>query len=228
MTAPPGLRLTEARVLAGWSLLQVADQMHLDIASVKALESGDFAALGAMVYARGHLRRYAELLNLPPAEIEAACAQAQLFDRSDAAIKRSGVGMRRAPGRAATPPPGTAAVAAAVLVVIALVWWAMRMPRATHAPPSATSNAATVPLPGTPVVSGGPSALAVPAAPAGLDDAAVAPTGPDGRAGASAEAANAAARFAPNGADRLLEPQGTGKPAAKGQSNSHAAPAPNR
>jgi len=142
LPAPSGLRLTEARVRVGWSLLQAADQLHLDIISVKALEAGDSAALGALVYARGHLRRYAELLGLPEGEIAAACAQAR-FPEHDPELKRGATGLQRHSGRGLTLPAGSAAVAATLLVLIALVWWAMRMPRVTHSSSAATTAGAS-------------------------------------------------------------------------------------
>ena len=55
-----GARLRAAREKRGLTLLQAAERLHLDVRVVEALEAGDFAALGADVYVRGHLRRYAE------------------------------------------------------------------------------------------------------------------------------------------------------------------------
>jgi cytoskeleton protein RodZ len=43
---------------------QAAEQLNLDAMVVRALESDDLAALGAPVFARGHLRRYGSLLGL--------------------------------------------------------------------------------------------------------------------------------------------------------------------
>lgn len=144
----PGLQLTAARERAGWSLLQVADKLHLDVSTVRALEADDFAALGALVYARGHLRRYGELLGLPAGEIEVACARAMRLDEA-AYLKGIARGQVRSTGRALTVPPAAAAVAAAIVVVLALIWWAMRMPhRARPASPvSAVSTPDTAPQP---------------------------------------------------------------------------------
>ena len=55
--------------------MQAAEQLHLDVAAVKALEAGRFEELGAAVYVRGHLRRYAELLGLPVQEVEKSFLQ---------------------------------------------------------------------------------------------------------------------------------------------------------
>jgi cytoskeleton protein RodZ len=135
----PGLQLTAARERAGWSLLQVADKLHLDVSTVRALEADDFAALGALVYVRGHLRRYGELLGMPAGDIEVACARAMRVDEA-AYLKRIARGQARSTGRSLTVPPAAAAVAAAIVVVLALIWWAMRMP---HRGRPATSD--TVP-----------------------------------------------------------------------------------
>ena len=68
----PGARLAAAREQAGMTLLQAAEQLRLDVATLQALEAGRFQALGAAVFVRGHLRHYAELLGLPVGEIDAA------------------------------------------------------------------------------------------------------------------------------------------------------------
>jgi len=47
----------------------VAEELHLDIRVIEALETNRFEALGAPVYARGHLRKYATLLGLSPATV---------------------------------------------------------------------------------------------------------------------------------------------------------------
>jgi cytoskeleton protein RodZ len=57
-----GTRLRAAREKKGLTLLQAAERMHVDARILESLEAEDFAALGAPVYARGHLRHYAELV----------------------------------------------------------------------------------------------------------------------------------------------------------------------
>lgn len=63
-----GARLRGAREKRGLTILQAAEKLHVDARMLEALEAGNFAALGALVYVRGHLRRYAELLGEPPPE----------------------------------------------------------------------------------------------------------------------------------------------------------------
>ncbi|MBV6418678.1 MAG: Cytoskeleton protein RodZ [Steroidobacteraceae bacterium] len=64
-----GARLRAARERAGLTSLQAAAKLHLEPQMIEALETDDFAALGAPVYVRGHLRRYAELLDAPAGEL---------------------------------------------------------------------------------------------------------------------------------------------------------------
>ncbi len=57
-----GARLQAARERVGLSLIQAARRLHVDPAVVHALETENFGELGPAVYARGHLRHYAELV----------------------------------------------------------------------------------------------------------------------------------------------------------------------
>jgi len=72
----PGGRLRQERLERGLSNQQAAEQLNLDGVVIQAIEDNDFPALGAPVFARGHLRRYAALLGIPEGEVLAA------YDRS--------------------------------------------------------------------------------------------------------------------------------------------------
>jgi cytoskeleton protein RodZ len=65
----PGGMLRVERERRGFSVQHVAEELHLDIRVIEALETNRFEALGAPVYARGHLRKYAMLLGLSPATV---------------------------------------------------------------------------------------------------------------------------------------------------------------
>jgi cytoskeleton protein RodZ len=54
-----GARLRAARERRGLTVLQAAEKLHLDARVLEGLEVGNFEPLGAAVYVRGHLRRYA-------------------------------------------------------------------------------------------------------------------------------------------------------------------------
>ncbi|MDX1514036.1 MAG: DUF4115 domain-containing protein [Gammaproteobacteria bacterium] len=61
----PGAQLREARHRAGYSIEDVATELHLNADTVRALEDGRFDGLPAPAFVRGYLRSYARLLNLP-------------------------------------------------------------------------------------------------------------------------------------------------------------------
>lgn len=66
-TATPGELLRQAREQRALSVHKAAEELHLDVWIIEALEANRFAALGAPVYAKGHLRKYATLLGVAPA-----------------------------------------------------------------------------------------------------------------------------------------------------------------
>ena len=65
----PGGMLRAERERRGYSMQQVAEDLHLDVKVIEALETNRFVVLGAPVYAKGHLRKYAMLLSLSPATV---------------------------------------------------------------------------------------------------------------------------------------------------------------
>ena len=65
----PGGMLRAERERRGYSVQHAAEDMHLDVWVIEALEANRFVALGAPVYAKGHLRKYASLLGLSPATV---------------------------------------------------------------------------------------------------------------------------------------------------------------
>ena len=68
----PGSRLKRERERRGWSVIEAAEKLHLDPSVVESLEANRFAAVGPAVFAKGHLKQYAALLNLPASEIMAS------------------------------------------------------------------------------------------------------------------------------------------------------------
>jgi cytoskeleton protein RodZ len=61
--------LRAERERRGYSVQYAAEDLHLDVWLIEALEANRFEALGAPVYAKGHLRKYATLLGLSPAMV---------------------------------------------------------------------------------------------------------------------------------------------------------------
>ena len=164
----PGARLAAAREAAGMTLPQVAERLRLDIATLQALEAGQFQTLGAAVFVRGHLRHYAELVDLPVEEIEAAYAAcaARLAPQPD--LRRTTTLPGTTASRGVALPPWAALIGAIVLVLAAWIWWAVRVPaghRRPANPPSATSAAPAPPaLPPAPPATDGAAAGPAPAA----------------------------------------------------------------
>lgn len=62
----PGELLRVERERRQWSIQQAAEDLHLDTWMIEAIEANRFSALGAPVYAKGHLRKYAILLGISP------------------------------------------------------------------------------------------------------------------------------------------------------------------
>ena len=78
-----GARLRGAREQKGLTVLEAAEKLHVDAKTLEALEAEDFAALGADVYVRGHLRRYAEFIGESPAELQELYASGRQAARPD-------------------------------------------------------------------------------------------------------------------------------------------------
>jgi cytoskeleton protein RodZ len=64
-----GELLAEARREQQISVLDIAKELHLDEAKVRGLEQNEFDLLGAPVFAKGHLRKYAELVGIDPNDV---------------------------------------------------------------------------------------------------------------------------------------------------------------
>ncbi len=118
-----GARLRAAREKRGLTLLQAAERLHLDARTVQALEAEDFAELGADVYVRGHLRRYAEAVGESPAQLQ------QLYSESSHAARPD---LTRIP-RGEPENRGSRLLLPALLLVVGLagaglLWWLLTLP----------------------------------------------------------------------------------------------------
>ena len=158
----PGARLASARERLGLSLDQVADHLKLDRHTIVALEEGDHRAIGASVFVRGFLRRYAALVGESPADIEALYAR-----RPDAEARPdlSKTGMQRIEPAAFRPNLGVlpALIAALALAIAGAGWWAMysrphSRPAASSALPTPSAPAAATGAMGLPITNTGMSA----------------------------------------------------------------------
>lgn len=139
----PGELLRGEREQQRLSLQQVAEDLHLDARLVEALEEDRFAVLGAPVYARGHLRKYASVLGLEPA---------QVLERYEALSDRPEV-PTPVPATTVTPlaPPRPSLtgplILLAALVALAIGWWIFSSGDADDAPLPAAVLDQPAPLP---------------------------------------------------------------------------------
>jgi cytoskeleton protein RodZ len=101
--AGPGALLRRAREAAGLSEQQAAEQLNLDSNVVAALERDDLAALGAPVFAKGHLRRYGALLGIPEADLRGAYGRSRAQPDTPSLIPKARVEMSPERGRPKWP-----------------------------------------------------------------------------------------------------------------------------
>lgn len=142
-----GAQLRAARERAGLSALQAAAKLHVDARYVEALEGEEFSVLGAPVYVRGHLRRYAELVNAPAdALVERYAASVAVAPPPDLQPMRHAEPIQSS--RQLAGPVIATIVAAAV---IAGIWLALKglptasLPRESSSPPAASVAPAGAP-----------------------------------------------------------------------------------
>ena len=61
----PGEWLQQARLKSEMTIEQLAKELNLDIRKIEAIEANRFAELGAPVFVKGYLRKYARLVEVP-------------------------------------------------------------------------------------------------------------------------------------------------------------------
>jgi cytoskeleton protein RodZ len=188
-----GQRLKAERQRRGMSTQKAADEMHLDAWVIDALEADDYQRIGPSVYAKGHLKKYASILGMSPAEIVAGYdtrpAAPVVVAPQPASIRMHST----APGAANLPWPQIAAFALLVLTVGGILWWRPWHPRSvTPASVALNSQRASAASPGTASISAQPNIERSPEQQASNN----ATSEPDVAAGASAEAPPPAAAAA--------------------------------
>ncbi len=166
MNEPIAAQLTRLRAARGQTPAEVATALRCDTKIIDALEGERWAELGAPVFSRGHLRRYAEFLGVPADP---------LLEQWNAEQGGSTVLPDLSRGPQAPRPLDTQrwgrrlAMLAGAFVIALAAWWILQgaemRPAATLAPVEAS-----VPMPTVPVVPApAPADLApVPAAPSAL------------------------------------------------------------
>lgn len=112
-----GERLRIARRANDISVRDVAKELHLDEHKVRALEKNEFDVLGAPVFAKGHLRKYAELVGVDKDDV-----MTDYYQMNRAAGAPPVVGPKRRHSKEQNPTPWIAA-GIVVLLLVAITWW---------------------------------------------------------------------------------------------------------
>ncbi len=116
-----GARLRGARERSRLTILQAAEKLHIDPNVLEALEADNFAALGAPVYLKGHLRHYAELVGEPVEPLFELYSQGMRIPPPD--LTRVPKAVPDDVGRLVAP----AVVVVVVFAVAGTVWWGMTL-----------------------------------------------------------------------------------------------------
>lgn len=137
-----GERLAEARRLRKIPLPDIARDLHLDETKVQALEENRFEVLGAPVFAKGHLRKYAEIVGV---SIDTVMDDYRAL--TDADVAPPVVGEPRRRPREFNLGPWLIAIPLVLAVLGAIYWWLGRTP--PRAPRPAPAVSAPLPAPET-------------------------------------------------------------------------------
>lgn len=119
LPSSPGARLKREREASGLTEQQAAEALNLDRTVIMVLEANDFAALGAPVFAKGHLRRYASMLGLAEDEILGAYERSKQHIDEPTLVPKARLEMAPVRGKSRWPwvVGGSAAFLAAALVL---------------------------------------------------------------------------------------------------------------
>ena len=128
-----GSRLARGRTRLELTLEQVAEKLRLDTSTVVALENDDHRAIGAAVFVRGFLRRYAEVVGESAADIDALYAKQPDSERRPD-LSKTGMHRLESGGQGSRLGVVPALIGATALALVGVAWWAI------HAKPRATSS----------------------------------------------------------------------------------------
>ena len=115
-----GERLAEARRERQISVLEIAKELHLDEPKVRALERNEFDVLGAPVFAKGHLKTYAHLVNVDEADV-----LSDYYHLTRAVTVPPVLSTRPRVRRELSPGPWIVAIVG-IVIVASLYWWFSR------------------------------------------------------------------------------------------------------
>ena len=120
-----GERLAVARREQQISVLEIAKELHLDEPKVRALERNDFDAIGAPVFAKGHLKKYAQLVGVDEGDV-----LKDYYELTRTASMPPVISTRPPPRREMSPGPWIAVIVVVIIVATAY-WWLTSRPVAT-------------------------------------------------------------------------------------------------
>ena len=116
-----GARLRAGRERMGLTVLLAAEKLHVDAKILEALEAEDFDVLGAPVFVRGHIRRYAELVGESATELQELYAATPHAAPPD--LTRIPQPERHPDARKLAGP---ALVVATGFAIMGAVWWVLQ------------------------------------------------------------------------------------------------------
>lgn len=145
----PGDLLLGARRARGLSTAKVAESLNLDESVILALEENRFESLGAPVFARGHLRKYARLLALDTDAVMRA------YDAIATEQSAAALAVTPTVEKSSTPVAGQRTlwlVSLLAVVALAMVIWRLLSngESETEAPASGQETPVSVPAADTP------------------------------------------------------------------------------
>jgi cytoskeleton protein RodZ len=129
----PGELLSAAREKKKWTTGRVAQELNLGEEVIEALEANRFSDLGAPVFARGHLRKYARLVDLEPTVVLEAYVGIEGIEKAPPVVTADGLTTRDQSTRG-----GYGRLAIIVLVVVAATVLVWRMLATLDQAPSST------------------------------------------------------------------------------------------
>jgi cytoskeleton protein RodZ len=113
-----GEKLRAARRANDISVRDVAKELHIDEPKVRALEKNEFELLGAPVFAKGHLKKYAELVGVPLDDI-----MADYYQLTRSVGSPPLVGRTLKPGGDINIAPWIGGFVIILIVAAGLYWW---------------------------------------------------------------------------------------------------------
>jgi len=131
-----GERLRVARRANNVSVRDVAKELHLDEHKVRALERNEFDVLGAPVFAKGHLRKYAELVGVAVDDV-----MTDYYQMTRSSGVPPIVGLKPGTVREVNAVPWIVGAVVILLVGGALYWWFGTSPAAPEDQDAASLSA---------------------------------------------------------------------------------------